>query len=221
MSSVNAESISRIPLSTQVYEKVRAAILTGELAEDTELNQVALARQFGVSTIPVREAIRQLQADGLVASVPYQRARVRGLSIEQLAELLEIREELEVIGLRRHGLHLDDDELTAIEALNERLARTDDGREWLQGDWELHTLLLGGSTATADVVDGVRRRIHSALNSVTSTTTRHNQAVEEHRTILAALRAGDESRAVDALRHHIHRTAGVLLDTFEQRFAAS
>ncbi len=213
-----SEPLARVPLSTQVYEKVRAAILSGEIPEDSELNQVALARRFGVSTIPVREAIRQLQADGLVASVPYQRARVRALSTEQLEELLAIREELEVVGIRRHGVLLDRAQLEDIGLLNDRLATIDDGQAWLQGDWELHTLLLGGATVTADIVSGLRRRIHTALNAITRESARHRDAVAEHRRIIEALREGDADRAEEAMREHIRNTGQGLLAAFAQRF---
>ncbi len=211
----------RVPLSTQVYEELRRSIINGELPSQTELKQVELAKRFGVSTIPVREAIRQLHAEGLVDSQPFLRARVRGLSIEQLGELLHLREELEVIGVQLHGPELTDERLDALDALNDRLATTTDGEDWLRGDWELHQLLLGDSSPTAEVVDSIRRRIHSALNAAHSFGARHEKAVGEHRAIIAALRARDPEGAEAALRAHVQRTATLLLDHARARQATA
>src|SRR5262245_58954508 len=78
-----------------VAESLREAIQSGALADGAELNQAALAAHFGVSRVPVREAMRELQAEGLIDSQAHRRAVVRGLSIDRLLETYEVRAVIE------------------------------------------------------------------------------------------------------------------------------
>jgi len=104
LAGASAEStsiIEKYTLADQVYEKIRAAIFGGEFKPGMELNQVEVAKHFGVSRVPVREALRRLQAERLLSANPYQRYVVALLSLEQLLELHDIRAELEAFGIRR------------------------------------------------------------------------------------------------------------------------
>src|SRR3954447_3872142 len=84
----------------QVYRRVREAILEGEIAAGQTMSQVALADELGVSRTPLREALRMLQAEGLIDGEPNRRVRVAQLSIAGLEELYTIRIPLEVTALR-------------------------------------------------------------------------------------------------------------------------
>src|SRR3974390_951979 len=81
--------------SEAVAESLRSAIRSGQLEDGAELNQVALAEHFGVSRVPVREAMRQLQAEGWITARPHHRAVVQALSPERILEMIELRVLLE------------------------------------------------------------------------------------------------------------------------------
>ncbi len=203
---VRTGSVERLTLSARVYEELRRSILQGDLPENTELHQVALAEQFGVSIIPVREAIRHLQADGLVETRPFQPAVVRGLSAAEVEEMFVLREELEVIGLRRHAPAMGERDLEALDRLNDRLEAAEGQSDWRTNDWEFHARLVGPDTVTADLVEGLRHRLHGILVADVREA-RHRDALDEHRRIVACLRDGDVAGAEMHLRQHIGSTA--------------
>ena len=94
-------TLPRQTLTDNVYEKIRQAIVNGELEPGSELSQVDFAQRFGVSRVPVREALRQLQAEQLLTASAFKRYVVTGLSPDEIIELTEVRECLEVFALGR------------------------------------------------------------------------------------------------------------------------
>lgn len=194
----------------RIYAEIRRWIVQGELAEGEELNQVALARRFGVSRIPVREALQRLQAERLLTAEPFRRHQVTRLTTDDVEELMAVRSELECLALRIHGHRLDQSDLADLHRLNKTLQTEADPHQWLATDWEFHRRLAGGDTAVADFIGDVRRRIHRYLNAAARMGARHPVAVNEHAGILEALGAADLVLAEDRLRQHIHNTAGAL-----------
>ena len=83
-----------------VYERVRAAILDGELAPGAVMSQVALAEELGISRTPLREALRMLQSEGLVEGEPNRRVRVAPMTARDLEEVCVMRVTLEAEALR-------------------------------------------------------------------------------------------------------------------------
>ena len=194
----------------RIYAEIRGWIVQGELAEGEELNQVALAKHFGVSRIPVREALQRLQAERLLTSEPFRRHQVTRLSADDVDELMAIRSELECLALRRHGTRLGPADLADLSGLNESLRAESDPQQWLATDWEFHRRLAGGDTALADFIGDVRHRIHRYLNAAARMGARHASAVNEHAGVLEALEASDLPAAEARLRHHIQITAEAL-----------
>src|SRR5580700_8480849 len=94
-------SIKRQTLADNVYVQLKNSMMRGRLRDGTELKQGELATKLGVSRVPVREALRRLQAEHLVVAEPFQCFVVTSLSADQVNELLELREELEVFALRK------------------------------------------------------------------------------------------------------------------------
>ena len=95
-----AEQEARVSAPNTVREGLRRAILAGEFAPGSQLRQDELAQRFGTSRIPVREALRQLEAEGLVSILPNRGATVSSLSLDEVLELMEIRIALECRALR-------------------------------------------------------------------------------------------------------------------------
>lgn len=207
----------RTTQTDRVYQAIRDAIVGGDLPEGRSLSHVALARQFGVSRIPVREALQRLEAERLLVSRPYRGHRVPPLDAGELEELIEIRTLLEVLALRRHGARLEKDEIRELQALNRSLATEEDPTEWLHGDWELHRRLAGGDTPSAEFTGDVRRRLHRYLNAAGHLGDRHARAVKEHGWVLSALEAGDLELAERHLRRHIDSTGKALVAFLRRR----
>lgn len=208
--------IPRGTLADRVYSEMRAAILNGSIVDGSELNQVGLARQFEVSRVPVREALRRLQAEHLVSVTPYQQYVVTPIDRDALVELIDIRAELEVFAVRGRMAHLRPADLQELRDLNARLREQEDTTEWFRGDIVFHNVLNGPRSEAAAMVRGVRERVHRYLQTVASTRERQLEACDEHDTIIEALEARDGPAVEAAIREHIRHTRAVIVAHLQQ-----
>lgn len=204
------DAVNKQTLADVVYEQMQTAIVRGDFEEGAELNQVALAQQFGVSRVPVREALWRLEAEHLVFASPQQRFRVAQPSPESIIEMAELREELEVFALRKRMHAGYQDDLERIREAARALPATGTKGEWLMGDRQFHRLLIGGTGPIAGLIDGVRVRIHRYLHVVVSTAARRREAESEHAELIATVATGDADKAERILRDHISATRLVL-----------
>lgn len=210
-------AVSRQTLGDHVYEQVREAILRGEIAGGTEINQVDLANRLGVSRVPVREALRRLQAERLLEANPFQRFVVTQLSNEQVLELYDLRAELEIFAAlrasRREGFV--ENELADAKLAAKRMDLAMDVEEWLQADMDFHRAVNGRESATASVIDEVRFRIYRYLHLAKSDPARRKEVLVEHQEILAALEQGDEAGVRAKLTEHVAHTRERLIQLGE------
>ena len=192
-----------------VYEQLRARILGGGHKVDGRLRLTALAQEFQISEMPVREALRMLQRDGLVRMENHRGATVVNLSWEHAAEIVSMRMHLEVLALREAtGRHSP----RSIEEIARLLRRMDDdvasGRadQFSQGNREFHTRLYAPGPNAAlkqeiqDLWDRVWRARAASIFAVDPA--RMAQAQAEHRKILAAVRRSDADAAAAAMERH-------------------
>ena len=104
-------------IGDQVLNHIRNQILSGELATGTRIDQNAIASELGVSIIPVRESLRQLEAEGLIEKRPYRGAFVAELSLTELLDIYAIREELEELAAQLAVKRMTPETLTNLNAL--------------------------------------------------------------------------------------------------------
>lgn len=200
--------VSRQTLGDHVYEQLRDAIMRGDIPAGTQLNQVELANSLGVSRVPVREALRRLQAERLLDANPFQRFVVTKLSHEQVLELFDLRLELEVFAALRAIRRPDfiDAVLPEARRAAEALDVAMDADEWLQADMDFHRAVNGRDSAVTTIIDEVRFRIYRYLHLVKADVKRRHEVVVEHEAILAALEAGDEAAIRTAIEGHVKHT---------------
>jgi DNA-binding GntR family transcriptional regulator len=200
--------IERQTLTGQVLEALRDRILSGAYAEDAPLRQDAVAAELGVSRIPVREALRQLEAEGLVTFSPHCGAVVSSLSLSEIEELFDLRGlvESELIKeavplLTPENLANADTILDAYEAAFERR----DIAEWGALNWRFHSTLL--SAANRPLTMGLLHKLHHQSDRYTrmqlALTHGEDRATGEHREIAEAARTGRADYASELLRKHI------------------
>jgi DNA-binding GntR family transcriptional regulator len=208
--------------SDLAYRRVRDRILSGELAPGTVLQQQVLARAIGMSTTPLREALRRLKQEGLVELDAHRDARVAPLDAAEARDLLEMRLALDPFAASLAAERRTDDELALIaDALAhlESLPRHPTPAQ-LATHRHFHTaihqashnaLLIGALDGLWDKTDRYRRH---ALEIDRSAEEREARAVE-HREMFEAVRDGDAGRAADLVRRHVEtslvaRSAGRL-----------
>lgn len=193
-----------------IADALREAIFAGEFEDGEELNQVALAEHFGVSRVPLREAMRQLQAEGLITVEAHRRAVVTGLTPETLVELFDLRTLLESYLLELALPNTSGKELEELADICKRMEATSDRLEWLSLNREFHRLLYRPARRafSLSLVEQLMGKAQRYLNlwSAGKGIERRDEANREHRRILAAAKRGDVEGATQVLRTHIAHT---------------
>ena len=196
--------------SEQAYARVREMVLTGELEPGAVLNQAVLARQIGISTTPLREALRRLAQQGLVELGAHRDARVAALDAAEARDLVELRQDLDPLaaGLaaqRRTAADLAEraDSLARLESRPE-----DPSPAQLAGHRRFHAALYRAShnAVLVETLDGLwdktdRYRRH-ALRAGRSDE-EVAQRAEEHRLLVEAVDDRDAAAATDLMRRHV------------------
>lgn len=204
----SAHGVQRKTVSMLTLEAVRERILHGEYAEGTPLRQDAIAAELGVSRIPVREALRQLEAEGLVSFKPHVGAIVSSLSLDEIREVFELRAVIEADLLRRAFPHLTRKEMDRAEAVldqYEAALAAGDVRAWGILNWQFHSTLYQPERHPLSI--GIVQQLHQHSDryqrmqlKLTHGETRANR---EHRAILDAVRDGEQQHAISLLSSHI------------------
>jgi len=202
-----------------VHARLRAQILSGELAPGTLLSQVPLARSLGVSRTPLREALRMLQEEGLVEAEPNRRARVRGFDPEELDSLYASRLLLESLAASLTLPHLSLSEVSDAQRLLDEMREHREGEpddDWHRRHGEFHQLLVCRSGATllrSLQTQAERSRRYVRLFQHPRPASGHTMGDLEHQAIVDAVADGAFELAVGRLGRHLARTAiSVMLD---------
>lgn len=227
---MTAPAVAKLPrrtLAMATLDALRAMILHGELPQGAALRQDALAARLGVSRIPVREALRQLSAEGLVTVEPHKGAAVARLPREEILELYDIRALLEPPLLARAIPRLAPDDLAAAERVlaiyDHALSRGDHQQSWGQYNLEFHEALYRAADRPQTLT--IVRNLHHKTDLYTrlqlsAADHLRERARAEHHEILAACRARDVAAASAALGAHV-REAGRSLVAFLDAAAAT
>ena len=213
MSVREPEGLVRQTATEAVAARLRDAILRNELAPGTRLRQNDVARRFGVSTTPVREAFAQLQAEGLVRIDPHRGAVVFHPTTEDLAECYLIREELESLAIVRAVPNLKSATLTELDALISKMRKVRRHGEWVEMNDRFH-LTLYQASALPRLVAMIRNLRDASGAYIYMFVARQPPAKrtdDEHQEILEACNAGDVARAEKAVRTHLRHAVDDLL----------
>ena len=196
------------PRGQQVVEILRSAIITGSYEPGVRLIEATLSTELGTSRGPVREALRQLENEGLVMSFPYRGAVVLGVSDDEVQEvLIPIRLTLERFSfLRALELMTEEDfaELGKQIWLMEQAALADDLARIVEADLRFHEIVIGasGQTHTVQIWRTIWPRIRAYFYRY-GRGQDLGRMVSEHRELLAALQSRDPERMLTVLEQHI------------------
>lgn len=200
-----------------VAEALRDAILTGRLPDGAVLKQAAIAEHLGVSRVPVREAMRELQAEGLVESQAHHIAVVPSLSLRRIGELYDYRALIEGHMAERAVSELDKADIKALKAKNKEMAGTVDHGRWLQLNAEFHDIILakGGDETGLELVHQLRTKAERYVRMWNKGQGVHRpkEVRREHAGIIAGIEAGDAAAVGLAVRNHILHTGERLVNT--------
>jgi DNA-binding GntR family transcriptional regulator len=197
-------------LSERISDEIRRAVVAGELAPGSRVRQEELATRFGASRIPVREALRRLESEGLVTLVANSGAWIAKVDVEECIEMYKIRERLEPLALSESIPRLTEGDVESLQRLATAIEATTEVEEFLRLDRDLHLL----SYSRAEMP-----RLVSMIERFWNTTQHYRRAYfkliersghwvihAEHRLMMEAIRRRDEEEASRILHGHIRRT---------------
>jgi len=206
------------PAADTIATALRAAILSGEIAAGKPLRQDAIAEKFGVSHIPVREALRHLAAQGLVTIRPNRGATVSRLSANEAKELLEIRCVLETQAVRWALPRADVAIIDRAEAALAESERTKDVVRWMDINWRFHSTLYehADRPRLLAMIESLNAQIDRFIRVLITGSDYRKQAQEEHRAILAAYKVRNAAAVSELLEQHMTETARLITKLLQQ-----
>jgi len=192
----------------QVCERIRSAILSGEMKPGSKLTEQDLAAEFEVSRTPVREAIRQLEVERLVSRTPFVGVTVTQLRPQEVIELLDIREVLEGLVARLATRNMDSLHLQRLKKSLQQLAasaRKNDVGAYLDQALAFRRVLVEccGSATLSEQVLAIENRLRLTGSRTALLPGRMEAAIEEHEKLLDAITRGDAEGAERLNRERI------------------
>lgn len=212
-------------LREHVHDRLRRAIISGELAAGSWLNERSMAEQLGVSTTPLKEALRRLEAEGLVATEPRRGVRVT-FDAAQAEEMGLARAALEAMIARMAAERIDDAGVELLRDCIDRMAQataTGDVAATIDLNEEFHDAIhdVSGCRYLHRLMLGQRVYVHTARHVILGEQEERERALAEHRAIFEALSRRDPDAAEAAMRSHVLRSARRHVQTaFEGRTPA-
>ncbi|MFB9985889.1 GntR family transcriptional regulator [Mesorhizobium kowhaii] len=207
-------SLGSAPTASDLIAKhIREAIITGEFDEGEPIRQDDVARLFDVSKIPVREALKRLEAEGLVEFQRNRGAVVKSVSEPEIAQIFEVRAMLESSALKLSVPHMTAKTFRRAEEYCDAFARETNVARWAELNWQFHSCLYEDANRTflMNLIRSVNDRIERYLRIQLTLSGGTGVDDREHRQILAACRDGDADRAAQLLHDHISKACASLL----------
>lgn len=217
MEAAPNDIIQRVSVVDTVTDRLRRALLSGEIQPGARIKVAELEKTFGVSHIPIREAVRRLETEGLIVALPQRAAVAAGVDLDDLQGLYDLRRIIECSVIRRSIDSMTDEQVERVGvalAELESVAEDHDAPRF----WELHrdfhwALLEPGATAWIQrVLDQVWLASQRYVRLFVSTTI--EDAMRDHRELYELCKSRDGKRATELLEHHLDRTELAVREAF-------
>lgn len=206
------EMPDKTSLRGRVFNSIREDILEGKYKQGDVIRESSIAQGLNVSRTPVREAIRQLELEGLVHSIPNKETVVSGITTEDVQDIFMIRSRLEGLAARRAAERITQEELEKMEeilALTEFYAARHDINQLNELDHKFHDIIYEAtkSKTLKHVLSDFHYYIQKARKASIATPGRAKRLVEEHRAIYLAIKEKDLERAEQLVNKHLQNAA--------------
>ena len=205
------ESGDKYSLRGKVYDRIREDILNGVYEEHEELKEATLGKMMEVSRTPVREALRQLELEGLVEIIPNKGARVTGITKKDIEDIYQIRYLLEGLSARWATEHVTEELIDKMEEtlyLTEFHAKKGNYLQVFELDSQFHELMYEASGSK--MLNHILSDFHMYVTRIRKTTlasdSRSKNSTEEHRAILEAIKARNADKAEACAHAHVKST---------------
>lgn len=221
---VSLKTIEPKTLSEQVFNDLKDAIISGDLEQGSKITENELAKKYGISRGPLREAIRHLEAIRLLVRIPHAGLRVVTLTIEMMEEIYVVREALEGMSVRIATQRMSDDDVTSLSELLDTHQDSIDkskGKKYFQreGDLDFHYRIAIASQ-NQWLIDLLSSELYQLLRMCrqrsSQTPSRPLKALHEHRHIVEAIKDRDAELAELLMRRHISGGWKIVKELFEK-----
>lgn len=205
--NIKMEMEPGVPTYAALRDRLRAEILSGKLPAGARLTTASLVERFGVSQMPVREALQSLEGEGLIEIAPHKGAAVLPLDVLRVRNIYDLRGALEALLIRLAVPNLSNRAMAQAAALHDRMkaeVASGDQADLFSLNQQFHQLLYRHAENTEAF--NIYNRYASLLGTLSETygfsKARVDQMMDEHQEIVDALRAQDERRLVTIIEHH-------------------
>ncbi|WP_028238783.1 GntR family transcriptional regulator [Stutzerimonas azotifigens] len=216
----NAPNLGITPTASEVIAKhLRDAIVSGQFAEGEPIRQDDIAGLFNVSKIPVREALKRLEAEGLVLFQRNKGAVVTVLTEPELAQMFEVRVLLETQITRLAVPNMREETFAEAERICAAFVHEDNAARWSELNWAFHACLYAPAQRPfmLQMIRSIHDKVERYLRVQMSIHEGKRDANLEHLEILAACRSGDVERSVRLIEQHILGVCQALFDHLPHR----
>jgi DNA-binding GntR family transcriptional regulator len=203
-------------------ERLREAILAGAFSPGQRLHHDALANQFGVSRMPVRQALRVLESEGLVELRPHRGAVVVALRPEDVTKIFEVRALLEARAAVLAAPNIRDDDLARLRGFLEAMEHACSDEQFLALNMQFHMTIYhaSGWRHLCALIAAQRNVVQPCLSLATTFLGRSRTAQDEHRSIMRAAEARDGATLAKLTVEHLRTTARWVVDELNRRRTA-
>lgn len=207
------------PLAKIAFESLRDSILTGRLRAGEVYNEMALAKELGISRTPVREALLELSAKGLVTFLPRRGVMVNRFSVRDVEEVFEVRAAIELAIVEkvvRAWKSLDLRRLEKALAEQERAIERGDKMAFLEADRLFHSTFgeMANNRRLVAILENVRDMIHVMGMEALAREGRPAEVLEEHGRVIEAIKAGKPAEARRTMARHLEKSKESVLEQY-------
>ncbi|MEE3392593.1 MAG: GntR family transcriptional regulator [Lachnospiraceae bacterium] len=210
MDSIDSERniTDKYSLRGKVFNRIREDILSGNYSNHDELREAAISKKLGVSRTPVREALRQLELEGLVTIIPNKGAYVNGITVKDVDDIYVIRSYLEGLCAKWATRHITKEQIEALEEITYLSDFHIEKEHWdqiFELDNRFHTTLYHscGSSILEHLLTDYHHYVERIRRNTLSESGRAKDACREHKDILMAIKNKDEDLAEELANKHI------------------
>lgn len=208
---VQKEVTDKYSLRGRVFNRIREDILSGKYKQNEELKEISIGNELGVSRTPVREALRQLELEGLVNIVPNKGAYVTGISTKDINDIYVVRSYLEGLCARWACENITKEQIEALEEviyLSDFHAGRDNHEQIVELDNKFHELLYkaSGSKILSHVLSDYHHYVQRVRKITLSSMERAAESNKEHTAILNAIKNRDGDKAEALANEHMMNT---------------
>ena len=211
------------PLRELVYDQLKKEILVGNITPGTRMMEVELAEELGVSRTPVREAIRKLEKEGLVTIEPRRGAYASDISVRDLVDVLEVREDLEGLAASLAATRMSEECLSELEEITKGYSKAiqeNDTEEIIRYDEMFHKKIVE-STENKTLIQMIKNVQELALRFrylYYDDFSRYENMPTEHKEIIDSIRSGDSETAREVADRHVRKLKTFVLSEGKEAF---